>query len=406
MGTRQKRRASLLALLLLLSLLLSGCWDRKEVEDMGFVLALGVDRGPDGQVVLTAQIAVPRAIAGGGGGTGGGGGGGGGDAPPVVVEKVEQRTFFEGIRDLETFTNRRISLVHLREVIFGREMAQSGLFEAMGVLTRLRELRQTVMLMMAEGTAEEILRLHPVMERDPSLYLEDLTRRAFERTGRAPRVNLHRFLSAYESSAQQPVMPIVHSRVSKSSLVGKPHETKAQMEGAAVFRKDKLVCTLTPKETEVFLMLNRDIRSFVTEVPNPERPSFPIVVQVTSESRQVKTDVTGPNPSFQIDIRTEAEVRDAAGFSHSLATPQGVAMLGTQVGKELTRQSNGLVQKLQTECKSDALALGKHLKVRFIDFPTWSQYDWTSRFPQSKVAVSVETFIRRVGMTLESPVAR
>ncbi|HEX7715629.1 MAG TPA: hypothetical protein VF531_16550 [Bacillota bacterium] len=36
--------------------ILAGCWDLEEVDQRTFVTALGIDRGPRGQVILTAQL--------------------------------------------------------------------------------------------------------------------------------------------------------------------------------------------------------------------------------------------------------------------------------------------------------------------------------------------------------------
>ena len=55
---------SLLALVLVP--LCSGCWSRREIQDLAFVTALGVDKGPeDGTLKLTVHIAKPFAVAGG-----------------------------------------------------------------------------------------------------------------------------------------------------------------------------------------------------------------------------------------------------------------------------------------------------------------------------------------------------
>ncbi len=41
---KPKRRAFLAILIVFLAFLLSGCWDRVEIEDRGYILALGVDK--------------------------------------------------------------------------------------------------------------------------------------------------------------------------------------------------------------------------------------------------------------------------------------------------------------------------------------------------------------------------
>lgn len=400
---KRSARPRRLLLLLVLTLLLSGCWDRKEIEDMGFVLAMGVDKAEDeGHVGVTFQVAVPRTIT--GGGSGGGGGAakqGAANAPPVMVERVKQTTIYEAIRDLETFTNRRISLVQLRLVIVGRDLAKESVGEHLGLLTRQREIRQGIVVMMADGTAEEALRANPVMEHDPSLFLEDLTRRAFERTARAPRVTLHQFLANYEGKAQEPVLPIVRPYVTPTSLVGHAPEHKLQMAGTAVIRHDRLACDLSPQETQIMLMLTRRMRTLVERIPVPEMPGASLTIELSAESGSTKTDVSGPEPSFTVRLRTEGELKEAERLPDSLVTPAGMKRLGEITARQLQAEANALVSKFQKECNADAIGFGRELLPRFLDYRAWERYNWRSHFPKARIAIQVESFIRRAGMTVE-----
>ena len=50
------------------SLLLTGCWDRKELNQLGIAMAIGLDKGDDGKIQLTSQIVRPGAMEKQGGG--------------------------------------------------------------------------------------------------------------------------------------------------------------------------------------------------------------------------------------------------------------------------------------------------------------------------------------------------
>lgn len=73
MTSRIKRAVAACLPLLLLSLLLSGCWERKELNELAFVLALGLDKAEKGYNV-TMQVVIPSSISSqNAGGTGGAG---------------------------------------------------------------------------------------------------------------------------------------------------------------------------------------------------------------------------------------------------------------------------------------------------------------------------------------------
>ncbi|MGB9803626.1 hypothetical protein [Desulfofundulus sp.] len=109
-------RVKVCLLLLLTPVLLAGCWDHREVEDLGIVLLTAVDSAPEGRVRLEVQALVPAAVAGGGGGMAGmgGGGGGGGGRKRYLNLSMEGRTIFEAVRRLSMETPRELFFAHNR----------------------------------------------------------------------------------------------------------------------------------------------------------------------------------------------------------------------------------------------------------------------------------------------------
>jgi len=57
-----KKLLTCLLLLVLMAGILSGCWSRKELQELAIVLGAGVDRTPDGQVQLTLQLSRPSVM--------------------------------------------------------------------------------------------------------------------------------------------------------------------------------------------------------------------------------------------------------------------------------------------------------------------------------------------------------
>jgi hypothetical protein len=50
--------------LLICLLFQTGCWGFREVDEEAFIMILGLDKGKENLLVLTAQIAVPRGMGG------------------------------------------------------------------------------------------------------------------------------------------------------------------------------------------------------------------------------------------------------------------------------------------------------------------------------------------------------
>lgn len=391
------RRPRMLLAVIIGSMLLGGCWDRKGAEDIAFVTAIGLDAAEDGHIAVTIAIANPRAVA---GQNVVGGGGGGENGVPSLVQRMVQPTVTEALRDLETFTNRRISLVHTKVILFGEELAKQGLDPHLGILTRYRELRRNIRVMLVEGTAEKMLTTRPVLERDPSLFLEDLARRAEERTARAPNTTLHRMLIAFESQAEQAALPVIKPYLMEPGLEQQPTE-KARLEGAALFRGGKVVGKLSPDDTETLLMLTGHARTFTETIPAGHDPGPQIAFIIHSERRQIQVDVSGKAPRFLMTVDVEADLRESETSRINLITTEGVEVLENRLSRQLTERGNALVRRLQQEFNADAVGFGKQLRMRFLDWPSWIAYDWPERFAGAQIEVSVKMHLRRVGMTFQ-----
>lgn len=64
----------LVILILVGAILLTGCWDKREINQLAFVQGLGIEKGKDDMIHLIVQILKPGLLATGGGGAGGTGG--------------------------------------------------------------------------------------------------------------------------------------------------------------------------------------------------------------------------------------------------------------------------------------------------------------------------------------------
>ena len=400
--TFRPTRRTFLAAVVALSVLLTGCWDRKGAEDIAFVTAIGLDAADDGKISVTVAIANPRAIA---GQNVVGGGSGGEMGVPSVVQRMVQPTMTEALRDLETFTNRRISLVHTKVILFGEELARQGLESHLGILTRFRELRRNVRVMMVEGTAQKLLTTRPVLERDPSLFLEDLARRAEERTARAPNVTLHDFLVRLESLAEQAVLPVIKPYVMEPGLEERPNE-KSRMEGTAILREDQVVGLLSPDDTEIFLLLTGNARTFTETILEGTGEDHRIAFTMHTEKTKVQLDTTGKVPSFRVQVEVEGDLRESERPRSDLGTPEAVDELEERLSRQITARTNSMVKRMQQEFKSDTLGLGKHVRSRFLDWPSWVAYKWPEKFPTAQIQVEVRVHLRRIGMTFQPVRAR
>ena len=70
--------------------LVSGCWDRVEINDLAIVTAAAIEKKEDNQIELSIQVFIPKSLSSGGGQ---GGPGGGGGVPTTLVSPKKDPIF-------------------------------------------------------------------------------------------------------------------------------------------------------------------------------------------------------------------------------------------------------------------------------------------------------------------------
>ncbi|SEM53349.1 germination protein, Ger(x)C family [Paenibacillus sp. cl141a] len=162
-------------ILLLLCSLLTGCWDRMEIEERAVVLGISIDtagknveiredeishlRGkypaPKQEMIqLSVQIALPGRIP---LGPGEGGASGEGAQETVWVLDVVGHTVDDAMMNLQQQISGKLFFGHLRVIVVSEEFARKGMENLNDYLHRNAEVRRMAWLMVSKGKARELM---------------------------------------------------------------------------------------------------------------------------------------------------------------------------------------------------------------------------------------------------------
>ena len=95
---------------------LTGCWSKRELNELAICVGLGIDKAEDGYYV-TVQIINPGELS----------GKNRSGRSEVITSRVKGETIFEALRKLSTVSPRKIYMSHLHQVVFGEELAREGI---------------------------------------------------------------------------------------------------------------------------------------------------------------------------------------------------------------------------------------------------------------------------------------
>lgn len=94
----------------------TGCWNRRELNELAVVLAVGIDKVDD-QYEVTVQVVAPSQMS----------RNRIGDRAPVVVYSTKALTLFEALRDITTKSSRKLYIAHIHLILFNENVARGGI---------------------------------------------------------------------------------------------------------------------------------------------------------------------------------------------------------------------------------------------------------------------------------------
>jgi len=411
-------KAAKLLIVLFIMLLLQGCWGSRETDEIAYVLALGLDKGPDRNIIATFVIANPKVIA---GQTGGGGGGAGKDEEPIITASAIAPLPIAAFHLMNVERSRQLSLLHTNVFIISEELAREGLGIYLNSLNRFRETRGTAFVYICRGRAIDFMnRNRPEMEVTPSKQYELISRAA--RIHSLTRVvQFQKFYTATKSRDIAPVASLV--ALNEKGLTGEPSRPgtlgdylagdmpstkgESQLMGVAVFKMDKMVGTLTGDETKYLNMLTGEMQFSFLVIPDPLKENTVVGVSLKQAMKpSIKVSTDGEHLHISVELFIEPEL---VGVSSGTNYESNIQMniIESELARIIGEGCRQLVDQSQEEFRSDIFGFGRYARKNFLTVQQWRDYNWGDKYSRAEVDIKVNLKIRRTGLMLKTvPVVR
>ncbi|AIQ54451.1 Ger(x)C family spore germination protein [Paenibacillus sp. FSL R7-0331] len=389
---------SLRCILLLISLtLLSGCWSRKELNDLAIVMALGVDLDKDGYAV-SAQVMNP--------GQSGSLSGGSNGSLPVVTYKAKGTTIPEALQRMLSTTPRSLYLAHVRVLVFGEAFARQGVGDAVDYITRNHELRTDFFLLVAKHTdASTILDVITPFEQIPanSLYSSILV--AHKNWAGTGKVTLQQFIVELERGGSNPIMSGIqlqgdtseHGSVKNVQSV--IPRSLIKQAGIAVFKKDKLIGWLGEAPSKTVNYVLNEVESTQGSITCPDGGVAGFII--TNAKSRIKISLNQKDePEFVIHLKAEANLT-ALNSRLDLSQTASIRELEQRLEAKFDNLMAANIRQVQEKYDSDIYGLGEELHRQYPKL--WRSYrkHWDETFRTVKVSVQSDVAIRRIGSVVQ-----
>lgn len=383
-GERGKRRHGLILLLVsgLSLLFLGGCWDVLEVDRRGLYTGVGFDLTPDGQIKLTAEFPKTETFTKGPAASQG---------PQAVTLSATGRTAWEAHTALESRTRERACICQLKVVILGEDVARQGMFQVLDFIERMQKYDRYLVVLVAKN-AEAVLRAKPSQYHVSSLYIWSFYRRPEIKQQTTFYMPLWRLMVLVHEPALEPVLPYVEV-----------HGNDLYLRGLAIFKGDRMVARLTPREARGLLWARQgrgvlapvsQVRAGTLEVPWPGRPGGRISLGLLKSKGEAEVSYANGKPAARLKVRVSGNVMEGSDGPLRL-TPGMYKKIEVEAAR-LIRQEIARALAICQEKNADAFGLAESFRAAYPK--EWTPEMWERVFPTLPVDIQVQVRLKKSGL--------
>ena len=383
--------------LTILCLILTGCWDRNELNELAITMALGIDKVDD-EYVVSAQTVIPGEVSSMKGGPG---------ESPVTLFQAKGATVNDAIRNLAKLSPRTGYFGHLQIVVIGETLAQEGISNTLDYLSRYFEIRSDFYLLIAKETeAGKILNVQTVLERIPANTIFNILHTSQHRMSNTSAVTLARLIVDLEREGKEGVITGIYimgdeeSGSSKQNVESITPTTQLKMDGIAVFKEDKLVGWLTDEEGIAYNIITNQVKNTLGTLSCPEGGK--VTINVDKLTSKLKNTIVDGKPEIKIDIQIFGNIGEI-DCEIDVTKKETVKMLEKTYEEQVEKNVNETIQVVQDDFQSDIFGFGA--AIHQSNPKEWKKIksQWGTEFSEIKTTVKVKVNIRHFG-TVNNPI--
>ncbi|RIX51046.1 Ger(x)C family spore germination protein [Paenibacillus nanensis] len=388
-----------LCLALSLLIVITGCWDSTEVNDLAIELAWGIDKAPNQKLMISTQAIIPAKISGGQGGGGTEEGGASAGKPYFVVASDGMNTL-DAVQRIQSKLSRQVYRGHRRVIVIGEAMARQGIKDILDTYTRDPNLKLRTDIFVVKGnSAKNFLNVSYPLENIPALGVLG----EYNQLGTLMELGLMSFLLAATSEGTSPTVPAVAIGMSPPSKKEDKGRSPADEEGfriagTALFNKDlKLVGFLNVEEGRAMRWVSGRLKKITVPAAVPQEKGN-VSMDLYKIDRKIEPVVQGDNIKFLVTLTGGGAIREN-NTRLDLTQTENIALLEDALNKQVEETVLRTITKVQKKYGTDVFGFGETIHRK--DPPLWNSVknNWESAFREAEISVTAKLKVRRIGVT-------
>ncbi len=376
------RRVITLCFVCAILLLLTGCWDRRETNDLAIVTGVALDKTEEGNIEITVEVHSP------GGNKSGGQDGSQGGGSSTILRTGSGVSIPDAIEDLDEKMSREILWSHAEAIVISKAFAETGIVSELDFFVRHPEPRLRSYVFISKGSAKEIVALSPPLERSSSEALIKLAES--DVLMRATLLDLMEMLKGESGDAILPMIDILPPEEGQS-----PRETIAYINRSAILRQGKMIGSIDDKLTRGVMWYRNQIKETIVTV-KPEGADGYVSMNLIKGNADLIPEIDGKQLTMTIRIETVDDIIQNQ-TDLDLNEVESIRKLEDALAQKIEGRLSATLEIVQKEMKADVIGFADEFRRKYPDEWRELKGEWDYRYPTVDVIFDIKAHVLRTG---------
>ncbi len=361
-------------LVVLMTFLLSGCWDQAIIEEVGFILMQGVELSDKDSLLITDVVPVIGSSE--------------KNQVKIVSMTADNPRESRELGNNKAFIN--LSGGKTQEILFSEELAQRGVHDIIEVFERDPSNPALAYVVVVEGSPKELIDKTSEVEEQPlfPMAVHQLLEQNIKEA-QIPEMRVYSYDIDYYADGIDPITPML-----------KLEGDEVVVTGSALFAGDKMVGKIDTRQTKLLLAMKNEFKpaeyTFKDEIFNSnntdESPRKGLNMLIKKVNPEIDITISDNVPVIHVSLKfsgylSEYEWNNAADEAEQ-------ARLQEAMTDEITRELNDLIAYLQS-VGSDPIGFGDLIEAR--EYAYWNRINWGEVYKQAQIDVQADVIYEQNG---------
>ncbi|WP_134117977.1 Ger(x)C family spore germination protein [Orenia marismortui] len=399
------KRLILVLFLLTISLILSSCAGKREMDELGIVGLTGVDWLPDeGKYEIIVQVMVPSKA----------GGGMGGSIIQSWNVTASGKTMMRASKNLRSKVSKKLVWFHSNLIIIGEQAAKKGLKDIIDFFARNKEIRYNSWVLISQFPIKETIESNPRFESSLPAEITGLIQNNQTDWSESYALNLKDMLIRLANddfdevtgrlTNYKPKLPPEGTYQQLDLVKNIPEDLRdvIALSGDAVLKDGKLKGWLDRVESKGYLFVVDEIEGGAIVEYESGKEKFS--AEILSSKSDLKPEIKAGKISFKLKVKTDLAITEAV-TNLDLTKSEDIKKLQKNLAKEIEGNIKTVLWRAQQDYNADIFGYGN--AVYRNNPQKWEEIkdQWDQIFPTIVTDIKVEVTIKRLGM-ISQPITK